>query len=320
MKLTFSRNGARQKRCPRRTISVARIQTSYVCQEVIVHRPFLKWAGAKTRVSRALHRLMPSGDFRFVEPFVGSGAVFVNSPYQRSLLADVNPDVIALYATLKERGNEFIETCRTVFVDENKAEQRFYELRTEFNLSRDPIRRASLFLYLNRHCFNGLCRYNKSGEFNTPFGRYDQVYFPAKEMADFAEKLSKAELSVADFKTTLATVGRGDVAYCDPPYLPLSESGSGFTAYSGATFSIEDHIELTRLAVEAASRGATVLISNHDTPDARELYEKAIKIEDLLVSRTISCDGENRNKVKEIVAIFGNDEQTPVRDTFVLHA
>lgn len=259
---------------------------------------------------------MPSGDYRLVEPFVGSAAVFINSPYQRALLADVNPDVISLYRTLKVQCGEFMETCRRMFTSENNTEERFYEIRTEFNASKDPVRRTSLFLYLNRHCFNGLCRYNKGGEFNTPFGRYSTVYFPEKEMTEFAKRLATVELEIADFRTTLASAGRGDVVYCDPPYLPIGQTG--FTAYSGATFSMEDHAALTSSIKEAAARGAIVLVSNHDTPSARNLYKDASRIDGLFVSRTISCDGLNRNKVKEIIAIFDMGQSS--ENAFVLQA
>lgn len=165
-------------------------------------------------------------------------------------------------------------------------------------------------MYLNRHCFNGLCRFNQSGEFNTPFGKYERPYFPDAEMTGFAEKLKNVQLKVADFRKTFESIECGDVVYCDPPYLQIGGSG-GFTEYSGASFSLNDQKDLATLAGEAAKQGATVLISNHDTPVARELYAGANRIVPLLVSRTISCDGNGRHKAREVIAVFNaKDEHT----------
>jgi DNA adenine methylase len=111
-----------------------------------------------------------------------------------SVLCDSNADLIDLYAELKADPKEFIRVCKQLFAPENNKAGRFYELRTEFNKSKRGTRRASLFLYLNRHCYNGLCRYNRRGQFNTPFGRYDRPYFPENEMMAFAERLQTAEI------------------------------------------------------------------------------------------------------------------------------
>jgi len=267
-------------------------------------RPFLKWAGAKTQLIRRLRSLFPNGDFRFIEPFVGSGVVFLNSPYRSSFLSDSNKDIIDLYLVLKRKPDEFIRRCKKLFTERNNSEQIYYELREEFNSCRDDIEhRASLFLYLNRHCFNGLCRYNQKGGFNTPFGRYDQVYFPKVEMDAFAKKLQKAKLKQADFREVLSKTGDGDVVYCDPPYVPLT-STANFTNYAAGGFSAEDQEALSNLAIRASERGAVVVVSNHDTPITRGLYSQAALTE-VMVSRTISCDGQNRNKAKEIIAVFG---------------
>src|SRR5436190_4131139 len=166
-------------------------------------RPFLKWAGAKTQLVKKLRPLFPEGDYRFIEPFVGSGVVFLNTRYASSLLADSNQDIISLYSVLKKKPREFIQRCRALFVPENNAEEQYYRFRDEFNVCRDPERRAALFLYLNRHCFNGLCRYNQKGKFNTPFGKYERVYFPEEEMKAFARKLQSAALRKDDFRKVL---------------------------------------------------------------------------------------------------------------------
>jgi DNA adenine methylase len=268
-----------------------------------IKSPFLKWAGRKTSIIEPIKELLPVDARRFIEPFVGSGAVFLNTDYPANILADSNADVINLYKTVQSDGERFAKRCRKLFVPENNQEARFYELRNEFNASKDVERRAELFVYLNRHCYNGLCRYNKSGGFNVPFGRYRSPKFPADEITEFAEKLTTAKLMSQDFRLTIAGAGEGDVVYCDPPYVPLSKTAS-FTAYATGEFGLKDQTELVACCLAAVRRGATVLISNHDTSEVRELYKDAKKIIPLLVQRMISCNGAERNKAEEVIALF----------------
>jgi DNA adenine methylase len=266
-------------------------------------KPFLKWAGSKTKLVKALKPLLPLGEFRFIEPFVGAGAVFLNTDYPANLLCDSNAELICLYQALQQHGSKFVQRCASLFTPENNREDRFYEFRTEFNEAGDPERRAALFVYLNRHCYNGLCRYNQDGQFNTPFGRYERPYFPGDEMLDFAVRLKSAALKVQDFRVSMSEAASGDVVYCDPPYVPLSATAN-FTGYASGGFSLEDQKDLAACSIEAARRGATVVVSNHDTALTRRLYEEASQIVAVLASRTISCDGENRGKAKEIIALF----------------
>jgi len=123
-------------------------------------------------------------------------------------------------------------------------------------------------------------------------------------MLAFAKRLQDVELKTADFRVTLSGAGAGDIVYCDPPYVPLSPTAS-FTSYAAGGFSKQDQRDLHSLAVAASKRGATVVLSNHDTPFTRDLYTDASRLEALMVSRTISCNGENRSKAKELLAVFG---------------
>src|SRR5688572_13598849 len=148
-------------------------------------KPFLKWAGSKTKLISFLKPYLPEGDYRYVEPFVGSGAVFLNTDYSKNLLCDSNEDLISLYKILKSEKRSFIKSCEGLFSKANNTDTRFYTLREEFNKSSHGERRAALFVYLNRHCYNGLCRYNSAGQFNTPFGKYSGPYFPRTEMLAF---------------------------------------------------------------------------------------------------------------------------------------
>lgn len=144
-------------------------------------RPFLKWAGGKYRLTDEINRLLPKRKQCLVEPFVGAGAVFLNSHFERYILADINPDLIHLFNIVKQDVEGYIQACKPVFFHPDaNTESYYYTKRKEFNQSTDVFQRAVLFLYLNRFGFNGLCRYNSKNEFNVPFGAYKTHYFRKK--------------------------------------------------------------------------------------------------------------------------------------------
>lgn len=266
-----------------------------------MNKPFLKWAGSKTAILHRIQALLPEGD-RLVEPFVGSGAVFLNTDYPRYLLSDNNPDLIHLYQTLQKEGDVFIEECRKLFTPENNTTERYYELRDRFNRLRQPRKRAALFVYLNRHGYNGLCRYNSRGIYNVPFGRYKRPYFPEAEMRHFHAKSQQAEFVVSDFAPVMREATAGDVVYADPPYVKLSKTAN-FTHYSATGFGEDKQALLAELAQELSKRGTAVLISNHATDFTLKAYHKA-KIERFEVRRYISCKGSTRGKAGELLALF----------------
>ncbi len=238
-----------------------------------------------------------------MEPFLGSAAVALNLGFERNLLADSNADVVGLYQSLAADPEVLVAECRRLFSSGNNTEASFYRLREEFNRTRDPFRRACLFVYLNRHGYNGLCRYNSKGGFNVPFGKYDAPYFPSEEFAHMSDLLAKAELRCSDFRTIIADAGHGDFVYCDPPYSPASETAN-FTGYAKGGFTHTDQLDLVEACEAAASRGATVVVSNHDTPVTRELYANATNLIELQVSRLISCDGATRTKAAELLVVY----------------
>ena len=270
-------------------------------QSINFMKPFLKWAGNKYKIVDKIKALLPPGE-RLVEPFVGSGALFLNTDYPRYLLTDANEDLIILYQHLQAEGEAFIEYCRPLFTPEYNDKDRYYALRDELNSSNDPRRKSAIFLYMNKHGYNGLCRYNMKGGFNVPFGRYKRPYFPEAEMHHFAQQAQHATFQQANFATTMANCQPGDVVYCDPPYVPLSETAN-FTSYSADGFGWAEQQELARQATKLAERGIPVIISNHDTEEVRAVYEAA-EIETFEVRRFISCNGDKRDKAAELLALF----------------
>lgn len=264
----------------------------------------LKWPGGKKRVLHHIKAILPrKGKTRLVEPFVGGGSVFLNLDFDEYLLCDTNQDLISLFKAVKKSPLKFERDARQYFTEENNTPDQYYVLREEFNKTSDSYHRALLFLYLNRHGYNGLCRYNKSGGYNVPFGRYKKPYFPELEIEHLSHKLKKADFIVGDFEQAFASLKAGDVVYCDPPYSPINRT-SNFTAYSGTEFSDADQQRLVQCALKANRDGIPTLISNHFTPFTKELYASAHKKELFSVQRSISQNGKKRNKVEEVLALY----------------
>ena len=191
-----------------------------------------------------------------------------------------------------------------MFITENNTLEQYTLLRKEFNETTDIYRKSILFVYLNRHCFNGLCRYSgKKGNFNVPMGRYKNPQCPIKQMTTIMPILNNFKIKNVDYKEILTDSDKGDIVYCDPPYLPLSDTSS-FTSYTKEDFLAKEHIELAMLCYQASIRGATVIVSNHWTPLSEQLYTTyKAECETFEVKRVIS--GRDSNfKAQEVLAVF----------------
>ena len=265
-----------------------------------INRSFLKWAGGKRSSLHLIEREIGYVPKRLVEPFVGSGTVFLNIDAEEYLLCDLNEDLINLYNILKECGFKFIKDCYIYFDPKYNHSDGFYDLREEFNNEKGCYKKSMLFVYLNRHAFNGLCRYNLSGKFNVPYGKYKNIYFPGKEMLFFYEKAQRSTFIFQDFEKTITNCTKNDVVYNDPPYVPLSKTAS-FVSYNLDGFTEKQHKKLTMLAEKSKS---LFLISNHDTEFTRNLYCKADGIVTKQINRSISGNVEGRKQVTEVLAIY----------------
>lgn len=271
----------------------------------------IKWAGGKARVMPQLLDHLPKADC-LIEPFVGGGTVFMNTEYRRYVLCDSNLNLINFFRQLTDRPEDTIAACREVFSGGNTAEE-FYQRRAEFNAlgekaDSDPdaaMLLAALFLYLNRHGYNGLYRVNLKGELNVPYGKFAEPYFPEKEMRLFAEKANdtKAIFMHSDFRLSIRSVVYASddaVIYCDPPYIPASETAN-FTAY-GKPFTLDDHRSLVANLLNANRQfGTRVVISNSDTPETREIYS-AFNLHAFSVRRSVSA--KNRDMAGEVIGVL----------------
>lgn len=274
-------------------------------------RSFLKWPGGKARVMPELQKHLSTGDC-LVEPFVGGATVFLCTDYRRYVLGDINPDLINTYRVARRHTQALIDVTSTLFSDCG-TEEKYYSARAKFNelrkgdypeLSLSEITRAALFIYLNRHCFNGVVRYSERTGFNAPYAKDQKKtpYFPEPEIRQFAEKANdtKALFLCCSFENTLQiNIGESPVIYCDPPYLPASET-SNFTEYYGGAFGADRHSQLSAALTRAADAGCRVVLSNSDTKATREIYSQ-FTMNEISVTRSISGNGK-RSKAGEVIA------------------
>ncbi|MGM0511135.1 MAG: DNA adenine methylase [Pseudomonadota bacterium] len=263
-----------------------------------VYNTPLKWVGSKVRVMEALHPLLPKGR-RLVEPFMGSGAIFMNTDYDQYLLADVNGDLINFYNVIMHNSESFIRRAKGYFED-MQGEYAYYVARNHFNFESDLEYRAIMFLYLNRHCYNGLTRYNRNGKFNTPWGKREGVYFPEKEIRQFSEKANdkKAVFICCDFEEALTMSVPGDAIYCDPPYV------DSFTQYHTDGFNQDAQLRLVTELRAASGRGCNVTVSNDYTMESIALYPGFVH-HTITAPRSVSCKAGGRKSVQELVATLG---------------
>jgi len=268
-------------------------------------KPFLKWAGNKFRV---LPHLLPIiGDpKRYIEPFGGSMAVALNVSADEYVLNDINNDLVNLYGHVTDVNDDtFIKYCQELFYEGNNRET-YNEMRDLFNQSTDSLERSRMFVYLNRHCFNGLTRYNSKGGFNVPFGKMKNPKCPVNEMMQFRmyflQKKHRFMSTSFEDPALYENIESGDVVYFDPPYVPASDTAN-FANYAKEGFSYDQQVQLAELAESLANRGAKVIISNHDTDVSRQLYKNA-KIHSIQVARSIAASKTSRKKANELIAVY----------------
>jgi DNA adenine methylase len=265
----------------------------------LVTKPLLKWAGGKTQILSEIIPKMPKKYGRYIEPFFGGGAVFFSVRPMGGIIADSNPELINLYRSVADDVEGVIAELRHY---ENNEEM-FYGVRALNWTKLTPVRAASRTLFLNRTCFNGLYRVNRSGQFNVPFGRYKNPKIIDEYALRSASSILKYTMIVCgDYKTVLRDNARsGDFIFLDPPYLPIS-SYSDFKRYTKEQFYEEDHVELAMEVKRLHELGCHVILTNSNHPLVHEQYQK-FAIEVIQTKRYISCNGAGRTGEDVIVNI-----------------
>jgi len=264
--------------------------------------PFVKWAGGKGRLLSQLRPLLPSGveRMRHVEPFVGGGALFFARRPARALLTDINPALVATYNAIRDDVDAVIAALRGLADGHSKAS--YYQIRERYNEGRRaPVpKRAAMFIYLNKTCFNGLHRVNRKGEFNVPVGSYKNPRILNEDALRVASQaLAGAQLRCSPFDALLENAKPGDFIYFDPPYEPVSDTAS-FTSYARDGFSRQDQTRLRDVYQALDRRGCKLMLSNSDVPFIRELYRN-FSVDTVAAPRAINCDAKKRGKVSEVV-------------------
>ena len=229
-------------------------------------RPFLRWAGGKRWLVEADNIRLPRAG-RYVEPFLGGGAVFFSQNARTALLSDLNPFLINSYRWMKISPLELFELVQRHF--NSHTNEYYYSVRSK--LSAETIGDASDFIYLNRACFNGLFRVNLSGQFNVPIGSKLFRLQSKDEFINWAAHLEKTEILHSDFEAIIDQCGEGDFLFLDPPYT-VKHNANGFIEYNEKIFSWEDQVRLAEALKRAAERGSSFLLTNADHDTVRSLY------------------------------------------------
>jgi DNA adenine methylase len=254
--------------------------------------PFVKWAGGKRSIVKDLLSRIPEDFNSYFEPFVGGGALFWNIPKkENAYLSDINSRLIITYRMIRDNAEAVISELENH--QKHHSAEYYAESRMELSNTCDPIKVASLLIYLNKTCYNGLYRVNKSGFFNVPMGRYEN---PKIVDGDNLYKCSKSLAHINIFQHEFFQIEpkKGDFVYCDPPY------HGTFSSYNESGFGNKEHEALASFCKKLDSQGVWFMLSNSDTPFIRQLYN-GFNIANVNASRFISCKGNDRRKENELI-------------------
>lgn len=261
--------------------------------------PPLKWAGGKRWFVSNHKDLLPKKFNKYIEPFLGSGAVFFSVQPEQALISDLNPELINLYEVIRDEPLKL----------EKKLKEHQRKHSTEYYYSmralqpRNKITAAARTLYLNRTCWNGLYRVNLKGEFNVPKGTKDNVVLENDDFSRLSDILSKAEIKCQDFQESVDAAEEGDFLFVDPPYT-VAHNNNGFVKYNQNLFSWDDQIRLRDALLAAVRRGVEVVLTNAAHNSVKEIYSD---FEQLVVERAGVISGlkSSRGKYEELVIRWG---------------
>ena len=255
--------------------------------------PFVKWAGGKRSIISTINDFLPASIETYHEPFVGGGAVFFafEDRIKTATLADLNEELVIAYRAISQRTDEVISALEKHAAN-HKPKGYYTKVRNQ--KPKDPVGITARFLYLNKTCYNGLYRVNKSGKFNVPQGKYKnpKICDPVN-LKNVARVLEKATIRIGQFDETI-TPTSGDFVYCDPPY------DGTFAGYQAQGFEDADQERLKDMVDLWTKQNVSVMVSNSDTPFIRKLY-KNYHIHSITAYRHISSNGETRGEKPEVL-------------------
>jgi DNA adenine methylase len=256
--------------------------------------PVLKWAGGKNWLAEGDLLPAPKSYRRYVEPFLGGGAVFFHLSPPNSLLSDLNKSLVSLYQVLRDHPDELWVLMKR----HHSAHSREYYYGIRASEPSNPLEAAGRFLYLNRTCWNGLYRVNRKGEFNVPIGTKSTVIFERDDFRAVAARLANAEIRCSDFEGVIAECGKGDFVFVDPPYT-VQHNFNNFLKYNEKIFSWDDQVRLREAIEGAVRRGAFIAVTNADHETVRGLYADLGTYIQLGRRSTLAGDSSKRGATTE---------------------
>lgn len=261
--------------------------------------PFLKWVGGKSQLLNELQKYIPQSYNKYIEPFVGGGALFFNLSPETAIINDSNEELINAYKIVRDDVGGLIELLRTYDYEKDF----YYQMRAKSPQGLSKMERAARLIYLNKTCFNGLYRVNKKNEFNVPMGRYSNPTICDEDKLTAASKaLQNTIIECADYKEVLTKyASRGDLVYIDPPYHPISNY-SDFKRYTKEFFYQGDQVILRDFIRELKAKGCFVIASNSYCDFILDLY-KDFDIKVVNAKRYINKIAERRNNVNEVIIL-----------------
>lgn len=267
---------------------------------IIKGKPILKWAGGKTQLLKYIIPKMPNNYGKYIEPFVGGGALFFAVAPHNAVIADSNPELINTYRQVADHVDQVISYLKQHINEKGY----FLKIRALKWDQLEPAEAAARMIYLNRTCFNGLYRVNKKGDFNVPFGNYKNPTICDEEhLREASVVLKNAHIVCGDYLTVLQQwASPGDFIFLDPPYLPVSQY-SDFKRYTKEQFYEEDHIELAKEVERLYDLGCYIILTNSNTSLVHDLYHK-FNIEVIQTHRSISSKGSTRKGEDVIITAF----------------
>lgn len=260
--------------------------------------PFVKWAGGKRQLLSQIKERMPQTYHQYYEPFVGGGAVIFDLMPSKALINDINKALINAYKQICDVPKVFLQEINkldTQMWDDGK--RYYYALREHYNdkmmKSEYDVELAALFVFINKHCFNGLYRVNGKGLFNVPYNNSRGVSVDETVIMEVSEYLKGITIMEGDFETACVEASKGDFVFLDSPYAPLNPTS--FESYTKEGFDIESHKRLAALYDKLTAKGCYCMLTNHNTELIHELYDnKGYTIDVVNVKRMINSDASNR--------------------------
>lgn len=268
--------------------------------------PFVKWAGGKRQLLESLSVRMPEEYKDYYEPFVGGGALLFHQKPAWAFINDINRELIHAYTEIRDHVNHLTVVLGSM--DQVTCTKEFYyEMRERYNgkLKAEDYdtEMAALFIYLNKHCFNGLYRVNQKGQFNVPWNQKEQVRsVDVENIKNVSYYLKSVTITCQDFEKSLETAKKGDFIYFDSPYAPLNPAS--FDSYTKEGFTEEEHRRLSKVFKELSDRGCYCMLTNHNTELIQELYQDYLR-EEVDVRRAINSDPKKRVGKELIIRNYG---------------